>query len=153
MYEESYGTPLLVRWPGVARPGSVNEDLVQNLDFAQTFLDIAGVEQPDDMQGASIKPLLQGKTPQNWRKSLYYHYYEFPGVHEVRRHEGVSTRRYKLIHFYREGEWELYDLEKDPTEMNSVYDDPEYKDVVARLKTELERLKKVYKVPTRKEAK
>ena len=153
MYEESYGTPLLVRWPGVARPSSVNEDLVQNLDFAQTFLDIAAVEQPDDMQGASIKPLLQGKAPQDWRKSLYYHYYEFPGVHAVRRHEGVSTRRYKLIHFYREGEWELYDLEKDPAEMKSVYADPEYKAVVARLKAELERLKKVYKVPAREETK
>ena len=153
MYEESYGTPLLARWPGVTKPGSVNEDLVQNLDFAQTFLSIAGVEHPTDMQGASIVPLLQGKTPKDWRKNLYYHYYEYPGCHSVRRHEGVSGKRYKLMHFYQENEWELYDLEKDPAEMKSVYADPEYKDIVAQLKAELERLKKLYEVPPREDEK
>jgi arylsulfatase A-like enzyme len=153
MYEESFGTPLLARWPGVTKPGSVNEDLVQNLDFAQTFLSIAGVEHPADMQGASIVPLLQGKTPKDWRKSLYYHYYEYPAVQSVRRHEGVSGKRYKLMHFYQENEWELYDLEKDPAEMKSVYADPAYKEVVAYMKKELERLKKLYKVPPREDKK
>ena len=147
MYEESYSTPLIARWPGVTRPGSVNEDLVSNLDFAQTFLDIAGVDQPADMQGLSLKPLLQGKRPANWRKSLYYHYYEFPAVHSVRRHEGVMTGRYKLMHFYDLKEWELYDLDKDPAEMKSQYDNPEYAAKVAELKAELQRLRKVYKVP------
>jgi len=147
MYEESYSTPLIVRWPGVTRPGSVNNDLVSNLDFAQTFLDIAGVEQPKDMQGLSLKPLLQSKTPANWRKSLYYHYYEYPAVHSVRRHEGVMTGRYKLMHFYDLKEWELYDLETDPREMKSAYSDPKYAAKVAELKAELQRLRKVYRVP------
>jgi arylsulfatase A-like enzyme len=147
MYEESFGTPLVARWPGVIAPGRVNDDLVSNLDFAQTFLDIAGVEQPSDMQGASLKAIMLGKTPDNWRKSLYYHYYEYPAVHSVRRHEGVATKRYKLLHFYDLGEWELYDLEKDPHEMKSEYDNPEYAGIVAELKAELERLRTYYKVP------
>ena len=142
MYRESYGTPLLARWPGVIKPGSVNENLVSNLDFAQTFLDVAGIQQPGDMQGLSLKPLLEGKTPADWRNSLYYHYYEFPGVHSVHRHEGVANDRYKLMHFYGLDEWELFDLEKDPSEMNSVYEDPEYASVVAELKEELNRFKR-----------
>jgi len=147
MYEESYRTPLIVRWPGVTTAGSVNNDLVSNLDFAQTFLDLAGVPQPEDMQGLSLVPVLQGKTPADWRKSLYYHYYEFPAVHSVRRHEGVATKRYKLINFYDLGEWELYDLEKDPHEMHSEYDNPAYKDVVEQLKKELKQLRAFYKLP------
>ncbi len=147
MYEESFKTPLIVRWPGVTKPGSVNEDLVSNLDYAQTFLDIVGAEQPDDMQGLSLKPLLQGKTPKNWRKSLYYQYYEFPGAHSVRRHYGVMTGQHKLIYFHDVDEWELFDLEKDPNEMSNVYDKPENARLVKRLKTELERLREVYKVP------
>jgi len=147
MYEESLRMPLMVRWPGVVKPGSVNTDLVQNLDFAETFLDIAGADIPDDMQGRSIVPLLEGKTPDDWRKSIYYQYYEFPAVHSVRRHYGVRTQRHKLIHFYNIDEWELYDLKKDPDEMNSVYDDPKYADVVKELKAEIKRLQKKYKVP------
>jgi len=147
MYKESFRTPLVARWPGVVKPGSKNSDLVQNLDFAQTFLDIAGVNQPADMQGMSFKPVMQGKTPANWRKSLYYHYYEYPAVHSVRRHEGVATKTHKLIHFYDLDEWELYDLTRDPSEMKSQYANPEYAPVVAELKKELERLKKLYKVP------
>ncbi|HUT24272.1 MAG TPA: sulfatase/phosphatase domain-containing protein [Sumerlaeia bacterium] len=147
MYKESFGTPLIVRWPGVAKPGSENADLAQNLDFAETFLEIAGVPVPDDMQGASLVPLLKGETPANWRKSVYYHYYEFPGVHNVQRHCGVATHRHKLIHYYRIGEWELFDLEKDPNEMRSVYSDPAYADVVKEMKAELERLRKLYEVP------
>jgi len=147
MYEESFGTPLVARWPGAITPGRVNDDLVSNLDFAQTFLDIAGVEQPADMQGESLKPILLGKTPDNWRKSLYYHYYEYPAVHSVRRHEGVAGKRYKLLHFYDLDEWELYDLKKDPHEMKSEYDNPEYAGIVAELKAELKRLRAYYKVP------
>lgn len=151
MYEESLRTPLMVRWPGVIKPGSENRDLVQNLDFAQTFLDIAGVAQPADMQGRSLVPLLKGQTPVDWRKSIYYHYYEFPAVHMVARHYGVRTDRYKLIHFYQTNEWELFDLQKDPHELKSVYADPEYQNVVKELKTEVDRLRDHYKVKDFKE--
>ncbi|MBN2030975.1 sulfatase [bacterium] len=147
MYEESYRTPLLARWPGVIKPGSINDDLVSNLDFAQTFLDMAKVEQPADMQGLSLVPVMTGKTPRDWRTGLYYHYYEYPAVHSVRRHEGVATKRHKLIHFYDLGEWELYDLEKDPQEMKSEYENPEYADIIAELKLELQRLREVYQLP------
>ena len=144
MYEESFRTPMLVRWPGKIKAGSVSKDMAMNLDFAQTFLDVAGVEAPGDMQGRSLLPLLTGKTPDDWRKSVYYHYYEFPQPHHVHPHYGVRTERYKLIHFYTLKEWELYDLEKDPQEMRSVYGNPEYADVVAELKKELERLREQY---------
>ena len=146
MYEQSFRTPLLVRWPGTVQPASVNADLAMNLDFAETFLDIAGLEIPNDMQGTSLVPLLKGKKPEDWRTSVYYHYYEYPGAHNVRRHNGVRTDRYKLIHFYEKDvdEWELFDLQLDPNEMKSVYDDPKYADVLAQMKQELERLKKQY---------
>lgn len=151
MYEESYRQPFIVRWPGVVKPGSVTDELVSNLDFAETFLDICGVKIPGDMQGVSVVPVLKGKTPKDWRKSLYYHYYEFYGnrrsAHMVRRHYGVRTKRYKLIHFYNLDEWELYDLEKDPREMNSVYGNTEYKEIAKRLTAEVKRLQTVYKVP------
>lgn len=147
MYEESFRTPLIARWPGHIKPGTSNSDLVQNLDYAQTFLDIAGADQPSDMQGQSFKPILEnGKAPANWRKSLYYNYYEFPGVHSVRRHEGVTTKQYKLIYFYDINEWEFYDLEKDPAEMKSEYENKKYAAKIKELKVELERLKKLYKV-------
>lgn len=146
MYEESLRMPLIVRWPGVVKPGSVNWDLVQNLDFAPTFLEIAGVEVPADMQGRSLVPLLRGERPGDWRRSIYYRYYEYPAVHDVQRHEGVRTERYKLIHYYLIGEWELFDLEKDPDELRSVYDDPAYASVKAELKAELERLRSHYGV-------
>jgi arylsulfatase A-like enzyme len=152
MYEESFRTPLLARWPGVIEASSRNDDLVQNLDFAETFLDIAGAPIPDDMQGRSLVPLLQGETPEDWRESLYYHYYEYPAVHSVRRHEGVATKRYKLIRFYGQDvpdgeEWELYDLETDPNEMHSIYDDPAQQERIAQLKQELLRLREQYQVP------
>ena len=147
MYEESFRTPLIVRWPGVTKPGSKNKDLVQNLDYAQTFLDICKVKSPKDMQGQSMVPLLKGKKPKNWRKSLYYQYYEFPGAHSVRRHYGVRTETHKLIYFYMLDGWELYDLEKDPNELNSVYGKPEYAALTKELKNELNRLRKLYKVP------
>ena len=151
MYEESFRTPLIVKWPGMIKPGSVNDDLVQNIDFAETFLDLAGAPIPDDMQGQSLVPLLKGKTPPDWRESLYYHYYEYPAVHSVRRHEGVFGGRWKLIRFYGEDvpngeEWELYDLENDPSEMNNLYGKLEYDGKVERLKQELQTLRDRYEV-------
>ncbi len=145
MYEESLRMPLLVRYPGVIEPGSVNSDMVLNLDFAETFLDWAGIPIPGDMQGASIRPLLCGKTPSDWRRSMYYHYFEYPGAHMVKRHYGIRTRRYKLIHFYNDIDaWELYDLERDPGELNNIYGTPENADLVMRLKGELGRLQMLY---------
>lgn len=130
MFEESYRTPLIIQWPGATKPGSVNADLVSNLDFAETILDMAGVEIPSDMQGMSMVPILKGKTPSVWRKEHYYHYYEYPAVHSVKRHYGISTERYKLIHYYYDiDEWELFDLKSDPQEMKNVYNDPAYNSV------------------------
>jgi arylsulfatase A-like enzyme len=139
--------PLLVRWPGVTKPGSINTDLVQNVDFAETFLEAAGVEAPADMQGRSLVRLLKGATPRDWPRSIYYQYYEFPGAHSVARHYGVRTARYKLIHFYHLDEWELYDLEKDPREMQNVYGDPAYAETVTAMTGELNRLREKYAVP------
>ena len=147
MYEESLRMPLLVRWPSVVETGGENHDFVSNLDFAETFLDLAGADCPADMQGRSIVPLLEGQRPSDWRSSFYYHYYEYPGAHSVRRHYGVRGDRYKLIYFYNLDEWELYDLRNDPSEMRSVYDDPTYGEVVAELKDELARLRGLYRVP------
>jgi arylsulfatase A-like enzyme len=142
MYEESLTMPLIVRWPGVVEPGSTNADMVSNVDFAETFLDLAGLGEqiPADMQGSSLVPLLRGETPADWRDSFYYHYYEFPGAHDVAKHCGVRTDRYKLIHYYRVGEWELFDLQEDPQELRSVYGEPAYAAVQAELKAELARL-------------
>lgn len=152
IFEESLRTPLIVRWPGVTKEGSVNSDLVSNVDFAATFLDAAGVEIPSDLHGRSLRPVLAGETPADWRKSFYYHYYEFPGPHNVARHYGVVTERYKLVRFYRYldpnySEWELFDLEKDPQELKSVYGDPAYAEVQAELHAELDRLRKELGVP------
>jgi arylsulfatase A-like enzyme len=153
MYEESYGTPLIVRWPGMVRPNSANKDLVQNIDFAPTFLDMAGVDIPEDMQGESLLPLLKGETPTDWRKSLYYHYPVAPRYGcGVWSHEGVSTDRFKLIRFYGKevagGElWEFYDLKNDPLEMDNRIDNPEYAEEVSRLKRELRNLVDYYEVP------
>ncbi len=145
IYEESLRMPLLVRYPKKIKPGSVNNDIVLNLDFAPTFLDLTAAGIPPDIQGRSILPLLTGKKPADWRTSMYYHYYEYPGAHSVKRHYGIRTRRYKLIHFYYDIDaWELYDLEKDPNELNNVYDHLGYTKVVRKLKAELDRLRKQY---------
>lgn len=145
MYDQSLKTPLLVSWPGVTKAGSVNNDLVSNLDFAETFIDVAGAQVPADMQGSSLVPILKGETPDDWRKAHYYHYYEHPSEHVVQRHYGITTENYKLIHFYYELEaWELYDLKKDPQEMNNVYGDPAYAEVQSKLHQELENLRKKY---------
>jgi hypothetical protein len=106
------------------------------------------------MQGRSLVPLLRGETPSDWRASLYYHYYEYPGVHSVRRHEGVTTKRYKLIRFYGKNvpggeEWEFYDLEEDPREMKSAYSAPDYQAKIIELKLELQRLRDYYRVPAK----
>ncbi len=144
MYEESLRTPLIIRYPAEIPAGSINNDLVLNLDFAPTFLDYAGAEVPADMQGASFRQLAAGKRVE-WRDAIYYHYYEFPAEHMVKRHYGVRTDRYKLIHFYYDiDEWELYDLQEDPGEMKNVYGDPQYADVRAVLHDKLEELRNRY---------
>lgn len=145
MFEESYRTPLLIEWPGVTKPGSVNNDMVSNLDFAETILDMAGVKVPSDMQGMSMVPVLKGNTPADWRKEHYYHYYEYPGSHMVKRHYGMSTERYKLIHYYYDiDEWEMFDLASDPQEMRNVYNDSAYSDVKEDLKKRLKSLMAKY---------
>ena len=146
IYNESFKTPLLVRWPGKTKPGSVCTKMVQNLDFAQTFLEAAGIQPPSDMQGESLIPLLEGDTSRWDRDAVYYHYYEYPAVHMVKRHYGIVTQEYKLVHFYYDiDQWELYDRKKDPMEMNNVYDDPEYAEVVEEMTAKLKELRKKYK--------
>lgn len=160
MYEESLKTPLLVRWPGITSPGQVNKDIVSNLDFAPMLLEMAGAEIPGDMQGRSLVPILRNEIPMDWRKTFYYRYHgEREEDHPFRRggdywnhgvppHDGVTTGRYKLIHYqYDEvDEWEFYDRDRDPAEMNSEYDNPVYADKITELKTELSRLRIHYGV-------
>ena len=143
MYEESFRTPLMMRLPGGTHR-EINQ-LVQNIDYAPTFLELAGVEVPDDMQGESLLPLLKGDDPASWRTSLYYHYYEFPDEHAVKCHYGVRDGRYKLIHFYDDiDEWEFYDLQNDKWEMNNLIDRPQYKEQIDSMKNELVRLQEQY---------
>ncbi|MBK8501836.1 MAG: sulfatase [Saprospiraceae bacterium] len=145
IYDESFKTPLMVRWPGVIKPGTNNTQMVQNLDYAQTFLEAAGVTAPDDMQGESLIPLFKGDTA-NFRDAVYYHYYEYPAVHMVKRHYGIVTEEYKLVHFYDDvDEWELYDRKKDKNEMKSVYSDPAYAEVVKDMTAKLAALRIKYK--------
>lgn len=145
MYEESMRTPLIMRLPKeFDRKGDITE-MVQNIDYAPTFLELAGVKVPDDIQGVSLLPLLKGEKPADWRRSLYYHFYEYPAEHMVKRHYGVRTDRYKLIHFYNDIDaWELYDLEKDPAEMHNVINDPAYSEVLADMQAELKKLQIQY---------
>jgi arylsulfatase A-like enzyme len=148
MYEQSLKTPLIARWHDHVKPESVNNDIVSNIDFAETLLDMAGVPVPKEMQGRSLVPLLEGKTPEDWRKSFYYHYYEYPTTHMVKKHEGVYDGRFKLIHFYDDvDEWEFYDLQNDAFELRNVYSDKKYAEEIIRLHSELERLKTELKVP------
>lgn len=150
MYEESMHTPLVMHLPkGFSAKGDIDA-LVQNIDYGPTFLDIAGIEVPADMQGVSIKPLLQGRRPADWRKSLYYHFHEYPAEHMVKRHYGVRNDRYKLIHFYNDiDQWELYDLLSDPKEMHNLYGKPEMEDVTRAMMADLERLQELYDDPVR----
>ena len=143
MYEECHRTPLLVRYPKAVQAGTRSDALVMNIDLAPTFVDLASIEVPADMQGRSLREVLTsgGRTPEGWRTGVYYHYYEYPSWHSVKRHYGIRTRDYKLIHFYNDvDEWELYDLKKDPHEMHSVYDDPAYAEIRAGLHAQLEQL-------------
>jgi arylsulfatase A-like enzyme len=155
MYEGSLRMPLIVRYPKEIRPGSVSDDIVLNVDFAETFLHYAGAPIPEDMQGRSLRPLFKGNTPEDWRSSMYYRYWMHGAHFNVAAHFGVRTKRYKLIYYYglplnakgakkkpTPPEWELFDLQKDPSEMNNVYSDPAYRAVVKELKTELIRLRR-----------
>ncbi|MBM1106206.1 sulfatase [Aurantibacter crassamenti] len=146
MYDESFKTPLLIKWPNVITAGTTEQEMVQNLDFAQTFLEVAGVTAPKDMQGESLVPLLKGNKEKWDREGVYYHYYEYPGEHAVKRHYGLATKEYKLIHFYYDVDvWELYDRKKDGSELNNVYNDPAYADVVKSMKTKLDLVREKYK--------
>ena len=155
MYEESLRMPFIARYLRQVRPGTVNEDMILNVDFAPLFLDLAGIDVPEDWQGRSFRPLLQGQTPADWRTSLYYRYWMHKAHHNVYAHYGVRTLRFKLIYYYSdalgqlgaidetyEPEWELFDLEKDPFELNNVVDEPAYADTVQALKDELHRLQR-----------
>ena len=156
IYDPSLLTPLIIRWPGHTKAGSVNNDMILNLDHAPTFLDIAGGEIPKSMQGKSYKSILEGKTPPGWRQSVYYRYWmHLDPDHNVPAHYGVRTQRYTLIHFYGkhldmkgakkqdiDPEWELFDNQKDPQQMRNVYSDPAYAEVLRELRTELDRLRR-----------
>ena len=156
MYEESLRTPLIISYKGHIEPGIISDALVQNLDFAPTFLNLAGIDKPEEMSGTSLTPLFKGETPEEWRKHIYYHYYDYPAIHQVRRHDGVRGDRYKLIHFYGQGYGkdkgndvdynELYDLQTDPSEMNNLYGKPEYQEITSQLQKELDNFRTKLKV-------
>ena len=143
IYEESIHMPLIVRWPGVVKPRTRFTPMVQNIDYASTFVEMAGGKTPDGLHGRSLVPILRGETPKDWRTSIYYRYYD--DGHGVPKHYGVRTDRYTLAHFYQTDEWELYDLKKDPQQMRSVYAEPGYAKTVTAMKSELARLRKEFK--------
>ncbi|RCS54840.1 DUF4976 domain-containing protein [Bremerella cremea] len=145
MFEESFQMPLIIRWPGVTQPNSTPDELVQNIDYAPTLLEVAGEKIPPEIQGRSLVPILKGE-PVAWRDSLYYAYYEL-GEHAVPQHFGVRTQRYKLIHFPLTNEWNLFDLQTDPQEMVSIYEDPAAQEIRENLTQEFHRLRKVYQAP------
>lgn len=155
IFQESARAPFLIRWPGVIKPGSVNRDLVANIDVAETLLEAAGAPIPDRMQGRSFLPLLKGETPSDWRDAFYYHYYEYPAAHHVRPHYGLITDRYTLAHFYAPDVdyWELFDRQKDPGEMRSVFGDPAYVDVQTNLLQEVARMRVQLKEPPKDDPK
>ena len=142
MYEESIRMPFLVRYPPAIKAGTVNDSMILNVDFAPTFLEFAGLPLPAALQGRSIKSILSGKTPDDWRKSWYYRYYHYPADHRVQPHYGVRTERYKLIYYNRINQWELFDLKNDPQELKNIYSAPQSEEVVAELKSEMNRLRK-----------
>ena len=145
MYEESLRMPFLIRWPSVIKPGTSLDAMALNVDFAPTFLDAAGVAVPADMQGRSLVPVLRGRTPADWRTSMYYRYYHDPGHHNTRAHYGVRTRTHKLIHYWKKDQWELFDLVADPLELDNLYGQPGQEKLTESLKAELQRLKAVLK--------
>ena len=148
MYEESLAMPMVARYPGVIKKGTEITALTQNLDFAETFLDFAGVAVPNDMQGKSLKPLLMNKASnEDFRDAIYYHYYDFPAFHMVKKMYGVRTNRYKLIHVYDDiDQWELYDLKTDPRELNNQIDNPSYDAIEQQLRVKLKELQTKYEV-------
>ena len=145
MYEESFRTPLIISYPALIKGGTVCNELVQNIDYAPTFLDVTGVAIPREMAGQSLVPLFKNGKSKSWRQSLYYHFYDYPAVGMVRKHEGIRTHRYKLIHWYGNGtdtdpdidSWELFDLETDSTEVNNVYNTEKYREVQEELREDL----------------
>ena len=146
MFEESMKMPFIISWPGVSKPDSVNDNLIQNIDYAPTFCEIAGVKPPAEMHGKSLKGIIEDPKSQ-WRESVYYHYYEYPNIHNVPPHEGVRTKRYKLINFYKNDGLNLFDLESDPNELKDLSKNPEYADVLASMKTELKKVRNNFAVP------
>ena len=153
MYEESLKMPYIMRYPAAIAAGSVNGDMVLNVDFAPTFLELAGLPVPDHMQGRSFAPMLRGETHGDWRQAMYYRYWMHKAQHNVYAHYGIRSHRYKLIYYYADAldqagainerytpEWELFDLEADPFELHNVVGDPAYREIVAELKAELHRL-------------
>ena len=148
MYEESFHTPLVMRLPeGFDRRGDITE-MVQNIDYAPTFLELAGAPIPSDIQGMSMMPLLRGDKNVKWRDALYYHFHEYPAEHAVKRHYGVSNGRYKLIHFYNDiDHWEFYDLANDPHEMHNIYNLPAMKPIIETMRQKLVQLQKQYNDP------
>src|SRR5439155_15844312 len=142
MYEESLRMPFLIRYPGKIKPGTLSKGMILNVDFAPTFLECDGLPIAADIQGRSFVPLFGGKPPRDWRTSMYYRYYHYPGDHQVQQHYGIRTERYKLMFFHRLNQWELFDLAKDPHELNNVYTQPAYARTLKRLKSELARLRK-----------
>ncbi len=145
MYEESLRTPFIIKWPGITKPGSRVEQMIQNIDYAPTLLDCAGIGIPYDVQGDSFKAILEGESPEDWRKELLYTYYG-RGAHHVASHYGIRTDRYKLIHFQGKDEWELFDLKADPSEMKNLANNPEYESKTKELKSSLENLVAKYDV-------
>jgi arylsulfatase A-like enzyme len=145
MYEESLRMPFVVRWPAGIKAGTTSAAIGINCDFAPTFLDLAGLPTPGDMQGRSFVPVWKGKTPKDWRQAMYYRYYHDPGDHNTRAHYGIRTATHKLIFFWKKDQWECYDLVADPQEMHNIYNDPKAQPIVAKLKQELWRLKKELK--------
>jgi len=141
MYEESLRMPFLVRWPAAIKPGTRSGAMALNADFAPTFLDAAGLPAPAAMQGRSLLPVLRGRTPADWRTSMYYRYYHDPGDHNTRAHYGVRTATHKLIYFWKKDQWELFDLSNDPHELHNLYGVPGHEKITATLKAELLRLK------------
>lgn len=152
MYEESLAMPFVIRWPGGVKPGIRPDAMIQNIDYAPTFLELAGVPVPDEMQGRSLVPLFKGERPRNWRRIVYYHYYAH-GKHNVPRHDGVRTEKYKLIHYYTDDTWEMFDLTEDPNEMRNLYKNAAKSRLRERLRKELARLRRMYAVPRPPEAK
>lgn len=146
MYEESLRTPLVMQYPGHIPPVSRVEVAVQNVDYAPTFLDFAGLAAPSSIQGRSLRDVVDGQPPDDWREDIYYHYYEYPGFHAVRAHYGIKSGRYKLMRFYGDiNQWEFYDLQSDPGEMKNRIDDPSVQPIVAELKSRLVRLRRAYR--------